>query len=334
MVIVYGMAVQKTKRPRRGGRVSKGKFILAYDLGGTKLASGVVTQTGKVLAHRSDALDLTGGPAGFLAFLSRTGDAWRKRFPAIGMLGIASAGPLDVARGVLLQPTNFPRWGNVAVAGPLRRTLGIPVAMHNDAAAAAAAEGWLGGATRLRNWMVLTLGTGLGTGVVMGRRVFMGGSGLGPEAGHMIITDRPYPCGCGNTGCAEAALSGTALARRIAERADRWWKAGLPPPKDTRELVARAREKDAEALAIFAEFSELLARAIHNYAVLFQPEKVFFAGGLAEASDLFLSATRHQVTRMLSGRPGFEPRLGLSELGKESGVLAGAWVARFRMKKN
>ena len=82
----------------------------------------------------------------------------------------------------------------------------------------AAAEGWVGGAKKLKNWAVLTFGTGLGTGIIMDRNIFMGGSGQGPEVGHMIVSDQPYLCGCGNYGCAEAVLSGTALKRRIRER--------------------------------------------------------------------------------------------------------------------
>ncbi|MBI3541839.1 MAG: ROK family protein [Deltaproteobacteria bacterium] len=228
---------------------------------------------------------------------------------------------------MLLQPTNFPRWGDIRIGAPLCARLGIPVHMQNDAAAAAAAEGWLGGARGLRNWMVLTFGTGLGTGVVIDGELFMGGSGLGPEAGHFIITDRPYRCGCGNSGCAEAVLSGTALRRRIVENRAEWKRRGRAVPADPEQLVLRARAGDVVAKRIFAEFSEMLARAIHNYAVVFSPQKIFFSGGLKGESDLFLPRTTALVANLLKGRPEIEPKLEVSSLGREASVLSGAWVA-------
>jgi len=303
------------------------KLILGFDLGGTKLASGVVTLDGKVLASRKDMLDLSHGRDAFVRFLGDIAKQWQAEYPKIAALGIASLGPLDIDKGILLAPPNFPRWGNFPVAAPLHKRLGIPVFMHNDAAAAAAAEGWLGGAKKMQNWMTLTFGTGLGTGVIMHREVFMGGSGLGPEAGHIIITDKKYACGCGNSGCAEAALSGTALRKRIQECREEWTGRNVAPPTSPEGLVELARMRDSTAIAIFDDFIQMLARAIHNYSVLFKPEKIFLGGGLGAASDLFLDRTLVLVAEMLKGRPGYEPQIEVSSLEGKCGVLAGAWVA-------
>jgi glucokinase len=194
-----------------------GPRVIAFDLGGTKLASAVVDSQGAILAQHREFVEFGKGVEGFKKFLLDRALDWKRQFPEVKALGIASCGPLDPSRGVLLQPTNFPKWGDITLLGPLTRKLKLPVAFQNDAAAAALAEGWVGGARTMRNWIVLTLGTGVGTGIVMDRKPFMGGSGFGPEAGHQIVTDKPYPCGCGNTGCAESVLSGTGLRNRIKE---------------------------------------------------------------------------------------------------------------------
>jgi glucokinase len=320
-------------RKRVTTRGKKLPHFIGFDLGGTKLASGVVSADGRVLESRRERVDFTRGVEGFLDFLGNMGTYWMERYPGAAALGIASAGPLDVQKGILLGPTNFPKWGDVPVAGPLHRRLGIPVYMDNDAAAAAAAEGWVGGARDLDNWILLTFGTGLGTGVVINRHLFMGGAGLGPEAGHIIITDKPYLCGCGNRGCAESILSGTALRHRIEEQATRWAKKTGEMPRSPEELVTAARAGDEVALGIFDEFSEYLARAIYNYAVLFAPQKVFLSGGLSSAVDLFVARASALVVDLLATKPIEPPLIELSELGDESGVLGGAWVAGFRLQK-
>ncbi len=297
------------------------KLLLGFDLGGTKLASGVVSLNGQVMESKKDSVDFNHGVNGFLLFLEKVGQFWLKKYPTIKILGIASCGPLDVKKGILLQPTNFPRWGNISVASYLSQKLKISVFMQNDAAAVAGAEGWVGGAQRLKNWMSLTLGTGLGTGVVINRKIFMGGSGFGPEAGHFIITDKPYLCGCGNQGCAEALLSGTALWHRIQEKKHLW----KTPPQNPKDLVACALKKDQVSLQIFKEYSEFLARAIHNYAVVFMPETIFFSGGVSEAQDLFLPQTTERLITLLKNRPGYMPKLCVSKL--TGGFAAGAHTA-------
>jgi glucokinase len=295
------------------------RLVIAFDLGGTKLASAVVNLAGKPLAEHRELVDFGHGKAGFVKFLTLRAKAWQRQFPAVQALGIASCGPLDPGTGVLLQPTNFPKWGAISIKTPVERALKLPLFLQNDAAAAAEAEGWLGGAKKMKNWIVLTLGTGLGTGIVMNRKVFMGGSGQGPEAGHMIITDRPYLCGCGNMGCAEATISGSALKKRILERKLKY--------VDTRAIVLAAREGRRDAVEIFDEFSLMLGRLVHNLSVAYKPEAIFFTGGVAEAHDLFLAQTKDCSERLLAGRPGFMPKLAVSSLGHRLGILGGAYTA-------
>lgn len=312
----------KTARSKSRSRApGKNDLVIGFDLGGTKLASAVVNGAGKVLAEHRELVDFKNGPQGFMKFLVHRAKQWKRDYPKVRALGIASCGPLDPVKGVLLQPTNFPRWGDLSLKGPLERALRLPVRLQNDAVAAAEAEGWLGGARKMENWIVLTLGTGLGTGIVIGRKAFMGGAGMGPEAGHMIITDKPYPCGCGNMGCAEAVVSGSALKTRIVER-------GLPYA-DTRAIVQAGRDGAPAAVKIWDEFSHILARLIHNLAVTYKPEAVFFTGGVAEASDLFLAPTQAEAVRMLAGRPGFMPKLKISNLGHRLGILGGAYTGFF-----
>ncbi len=185
-------------------------LVLAYDLGGTKLSVGVVDSRGKVIEESREPVRASEGKAALFRQLSDLGKPLLKRYPRIKKVGIASAGPLDPRTGSLLNPTNLsrggPEWGVVPLAKQLSKSLGLPVHLDNDAAAAMLAEHWIGAAKGYDNAMILTLGTGLGTGVIANGELLRAGRFLHPEAGHAIIgfADASAPCGCGNFGCAEA----------------------------------------------------------------------------------------------------------------------------------
>jgi glucokinase len=307
--------------------------ILGLDLGGTKLELALVSQRGAVTKRRRVFLPMTGTKREFFRELVRHVSEMVALSDSVAAVGVASCGPLDEESGVLLQPTNFPKWGDLQIKKCLEDSTGLPVYLRNDAAAAAMAEAWFPGrASSLRNWITLTLGTGLGTGIVLDRNIFLGGAGVGPEAGHMIITDKLYPCGCGNLGCAEAALSGTALARR-AKTLMPELTANASDGALAFALVQAAKKGHPVAINVLREYSELLARLIHNLCVTYAPEVIFFAGGLAKENALFLPAARVIAKKMLQGRPGFMPRLMLSGHGPKLGVRAGAWVALQAMRR-
>lgn len=308
---------------------SPGKKVLAYDLGGTKVAVGVVDARGKVLEEIRVPVLIAEGKKALITQLADLGRQLMTNHRGIRVAGFASAGPLDAESGVLLDPTNFSTegksWGKFPIAPLLSQKLGIPVKLENDAAAAILAEHWVGAAKRHDNAMILTLGTGLGTGIIVDNRLVRAGQGQHPEAGHLILNynDQSAPCGCGNLGCAEAYLSGRSFGRRARAR---FGNAQLGA-KDVAEL---ARKRDPRALAAFEEYARVMAVALHNYAVIYAPEIVVFTGSFADAADLFLDATRRHLEHLLARRRiGVDllPKLALSTLDNRAGLVGGAFVA-------
>jgi glucokinase len=247
----------------------------------------------------------------------------------VKVAGIASAGPLDPGTGTLLDPTNFASggepWGKFPIVKLLSTKLRMPVQLENDAAAAILAEHWVGAARKHQNAIILTLGTGLGTGMIVNGALVRAGRGQHPEGGHVIVNynDQTAPCGCGNLGCAEAYLSGRSFARRARAR---FGNATLTA-KDIADL---ARKRDPRALAAFEEYAQVMATALHNYAVLYAPEIAVFTGSFAESSDLFLDSTRRHLAHLLARRRvGVDllPKLALSSLENRAGLIGGAYVA-------
>ncbi len=317
--------MKKTPKVKKSNK----PIVLAYDLGGTKVAVGVVDSSGKILAFHREAAFIKQGKKATLEQLIRLGKEMIVKYPKIAAVGIASAGPLDPEKGELLDPTNFSgpggNWGKVPLAAILAKGLKKKVILENDAAAAILAEVWKGLKSNQKNAMIMTLGTGLGTAFVANGELVRGGRHQHTEGGHLIIQagDKTAPCGCGQLGCAEAYLSGRSFAYRGRKRLEN-------EIIDAPQIAARAREGDAAALELFNEYSDMLAIALHNFIVLFYPEVVVFTGSFAAAHDLFLKNAEKKLAKMLERRNtvmNIQPKLVVSKLENQAGLLGGAYVA-------
>jgi glucokinase len=269
------------------------------------------------------------GKAAVIQQLADLGNEFLAKYPSIIRVGVASAGPLDPLKGELLDPTNFTSaegtWGRTPLAKLLSKKLKRPVYLENDAAAAMLAEHWMGKAKGHQNAMILTLGTGLGTGVISNGSLLRSGRCLHPEAGHIIVSrdDQSAPCGCGNLGCAEAFLSGRSFARRARTRFGN-------PDLTAKDIADLARKNDPRAAAAFEEYARVMAIAIHNYVVLFAPEIVVFTGSFADAADLFIKQTQIHLNRLLERRRvgvDLMPKLAVSGLDNQAGLIGAAYVA-------
>lgn len=306
-----------------------GAKVLAFDLGGTKIAVGAIDAQGKVLEEIREPALFAHGKEAVLGQMVSLGTRLLATHRGIKRIGVASAGPLDPERGVLLDPTNFAsekgHWGKTPISAILRKQLKLPVSLENDAASAILAEHWIGAARKVQNAMVLTLGTGLGTGILCNGELVRAGQQMHTEAGHLILnaTDVTAPCGCGNLGCAEAYLSGRNFSRRARARFG-------DPTLDAKAIAQKARARDPRALAAFDEYAQYMALAIHNYAVIYAPELVVFTGSFADASDLFLDATQRKLEPLLVRRRDgvdFMPRFAVSTLHNQAGLIGAAYVA-------
>ncbi len=303
--------------------------VLSYDLGGTKIAVGVIHRSGRIIDEIRAPAEFHLGKAAVLKKLIELGKNFLDRHPEIQRVGVASAGPLDPIQGLLLSPTNFStnhdQWKKVPIVRILGAALKRSVHLENDAAAAVLAEHWMGSAKKFQNVMVLTLGTGLGTGVICNGKLVRSGRNLHPEAGHIILNfaDQSAPCGCGNLGCAEAYLSGKYFSQRTCIKLRRSGLTG-------QEIAELARARNRIALQAFDEYSTLMSIALQNYIRLYTPEIILFTGSFAEASDLFLKATRTKLKAILKNQKGglqWMPKLALSSLDNRAGLLGGAYIA-------
>jgi len=310
-------------------------FALGLDIGGTKLAAGVVDATGRV---HSFALEPSRGEEGPEAVLARlfdlgtravaeSGLAWSD----IGRVGIGCGGPLDVARGVVLSPPHLPGWVDVPVTALAEQAYGRPAVLDNDGTAAAAAEHRYGAGTGTRNLVYLTISTGVGGGIVIDGRLYRGSMGNGGELGHVTTDCNGRRChGCGRLGCLEAYVSGTSIAERaqeaLAERGRDSMLAAIDEPTAA-DVAAAARAGDALAQEVWDGTTAALACGLTSIVNLFEPELVVLGGGVTRSGDQLLEPVRQAVGTTAMSPAGRSAGIVLSALGEQVGVVGAAAIA-------
>ncbi|HEY8488625.1 MAG TPA: ROK family protein [Thermaerobacter sp.] len=303
------------------------EVVLGIDLGGTKIALGLVDRAGRVLAERTLPTDSAAGPA---QAMERLAAAVRELAGAAGRepaaAGVGAPGPLVLPEGRFMGTPNLPGWNGFALRDELARRLGIPVAVNNDANAAALAEARLGAGQGAAVMVYITVGTGIGGGLVIGGRLFDGVNGNGVEIGHTVLDPDGPVCGCGNRGCWEALASGPALGRMAQERL------GPPPGRPggtwtARDLLDAAAAGDARARAVAEAYARLLGLGLANAVNLFNPDRLVLGGGVMSRYDLLapvMEATMREHALPVNGQA---VTLARARLGNRAGLVGAALLA-------
>jgi glucokinase len=310
---------------------------VGVDIGGTKVAGGVVTGEGAVL-HTAGRSTPSGSPAetedAIVAVVEELAGAATE--PPVGV-GVGAAGWFDRTGDTVLFSPHL-AWRNTALRGDLERRLRLPLWVGNDADAAAWAEYRFGAARGADLALMITLGTGIGGGIVLGGRLQRGAHGVAGEWGHMRVVPDGRLCACGNRGCWEQYASGTALAQTAREvaRNSPAAAAGLLERVSGRaealtgEVVAQAAAAgDALAGELIAEVGHWLGQGIADLAAVLDPDVVVIGGGVSVLGEAVLGPARERLQRALPGR-GFRPGPAVvaAELGAQAGLVGAADLVR------
>jgi glucokinase len=297
-------------------------LVLGLDVGGTKLAAGVVDASGTVHSFLVAPTLGDEGPEKVVERLLALGrqavEAAGVGWPAVEAVGIACGGPLDAARGVV-SPPHLPRWHDVPLRAVAERAYGLPVVLDNDATAAAAGEHRYGAGAGVTNMVYLTVSTGVGGGVIVDGRLYRGSDGNGAELGHVTVDWRGRACrGCGRRGCLEAYVSGTAIAERAHE-------AGLACGT-AEEVAAAALNGDEGASRVWDETVEALACGLTSIVNLFEPGLVVIGGGVSRSGELLLAPVRERVRAEAMTPAGKTVEIVAAALGDRVGVVGAAAI--------
>jgi glucokinase len=310
-------------------------LAIGVDVGGTKVAAGVVDEAGTILARTRRPTPSTS-----------PGDVERTIADVVAELradhevqavGIGAAGFIDTERATVLFAPNL-AWRDEPLRDEVAKLIGLPVVVENDANAAAWAEYRFGAGRGEDHLVCVTVGTGIGGGMVLGGQLFRGRFGIGAEFGHMQVIPEGRRCGCGQRGCWEQYCSGRALlheAREIADVQREYGKRllelgnGRPEGIEAPEVTTAAREGDPAALACFEEVGRWLGQGLADLASLLDPGCFVVGGGVADAGELLLGPARRVFAEHLTGgthRPHADIRH--AALGNAAGMVGAADLAR------
>ena len=305
---------------------------VGVDLGGTKLLTGVVGEGPEVL-HRSERSSLGQTSDEVMAALEAELHAAVAAHPDVAAIGLGVPCTIDHERGLAIQAVNLPIT-DLPIRDLISDRLSLPVSIDNDGNTAALAEHRWGAARGSRNAVLLTIGTGIGGGLILDGEVYRGSSGAGAELGHMVIDQDGPPCqgSCPNRGCLEALASGTALGQQAGLAAVRNPESALGKLAleeeivDGRQATIAALAGDRVAIQVVATIGRRLGAGLSSIANIFEPEVIVVGGGVMAAGELLLGPAREEMQKRALVPMNKTPVVP-AELGPEAGMIGAAAMA-------
>ncbi len=310
-------------------------LTVGVDVGGTKIAAGVVDDKGTIVAtvrRESPATDTDAIEATIAELVLEL-----KSEHDVEAVGVGAAGFIDARRSTVLFAPNL-AWRDEPLKAELERRTGLPVVIENDANAAAWGEFAFGAGADVDDLLLVTVGTGVGGGIVLDGKPHRGAFGIAAEIGHLRVVPQGRLCGCGNHGCWEQYASGSALVRDAQERvaaggadvAGLLERAGGDVTSVSGPIVSQAAQAgDPVAIELLAGLGQWLGEGIASLTAVLDPAVVVIGGGVSEVGDLLLDPIREHFRAQLTGR-GHRPELDIrpAQLGNTAGLIGAADLAR------
>ncbi len=313
-------------------------LYIGVDLGGTNIAAGLVDEEGHILHKCSVPTGVERGAeaviADMAALCQRIIDETGNKASDIKAIGVGVPGICHPSNGVVEFCTNL-FWHQVPLREIMNRTLDIPVYIGNDATVAGLAESVAGVSKGVANSVFLTLGTGVGGGIVVDHKVYSGTHGIGSELGHMVIVADGEPCTCGNHGCWERYTSATAMIRMGREAAAKYPDSAILTAcggnldKLTAKMVMdAAKAGDSAGVEVFKKYVHYLAVGIVSIINILDPEVIAIGGGVSAAGEFLRDAVRAEVDTMIFCKEVPYARIEIAVLGNDAGIIGAAMLGK------
>jgi glucokinase len=299
-------------------------------MGGTKIAVGLEDESGHLVARAEVP---TREEEGFSRAMEHVGELLSKAVRETGSqllgIGIGCTGPVDPFTGTLGNVNFFPSWQGFNPVSVMSSAFGVRAAMENDADAAALGEARQGAGKGKNSLICVTVGTGIGAGIILDGQLYRGVSRIHPEVGHHIVEASGPLCSCGARGCWESFASGPAISE--------WFKQNAPegrtsPDITTEEVCARAKRGDSWCLRAVNRGALYLGVGIANLITVFAPDAIVLSGSVMKSADLFLDKIRSTIRESCRLVPSGQTTIALSSLGTDVGLIGAAEVWRYRLE--
>lgn len=304
------------------------EYSIGVDLGGTNLRAAAVDRSGKILEKLSQSTDMSRGRDEVIAdIVAGINEVRGKIGPGARLAGVGIGVPgfILIEKGYITNSNNLPTLENFPVRDAIEQHLGTPIILENDANAAALGEKWIGAGVGISNLVLLTLGTGIGGGVICDGRVLHGELGMAAELGHITIDPNGNPCGCGNFGCLEKIASATAV-EGMAQMMS------LGENLTSLEVYEMAAAGNEKARMIFRQMGWALGIGLANLINIFNYPLYLLSGGMLPAWDMFAPTMMEEITKRSFTFRNSKTRVERATLGGEAGLIGAAYLP-FQMTK-
>lgn len=297
------------------------EYSIGVDLGGTNLRAAAIDAQGKMLDKIAGSTALEAGRDAVIDDMVQSIETLRARLGEHNLagVGIGIPGFILMNKGIIVGSNNMPEFENYPVRDEIEKRLGAKVILENDANAAALGEKWMGAGREVDDLVLLTLGTGIGGGIIVDGRVLHGQLGMAAELGHLTVVTNGNPCGCGNRGCVEKHASATAIAAMAA-------LIGLGHNLTSEDVYKLAVDGNERALSIFRSMGEALGVALANLINIFNFPLYLLSGGPLPAWDYFAPAMMEEVARRSFTYRHAPTRIEKATLGNEAGLYGAAYL--------
>lgn len=302
------------------------ELVLAADLGGTNLRLAAVGRDGSIRHRARCATPRDDDPMSIVRSIGALAAECQQaagETPFRPVIGVAAPATMDVSQGLIHYAPNLLMLNGFRFSDALSKTTGLRVVLENDATAAAIGEHWLGASCGIANSVCVTLGTGVGSGIILDHKPLRGPDGTAGELGHVCVEPEGHPCGCGSKGCLEQYASATAVVRTATELAAGSAGSVLSGLKSfsSKDVYEAALQGDAVAIESFRRMGYYLGIALAGLVNLLNPEAIVLGGGLSSGWDMFISETRSQIAKRAFREPAERVKLVRAELGDDAGIL-------------
>lgn len=312
---------------------------IGVDLGGTNIAAGLVDEAGKILAKGSVPTGRTRHYTEIIkdmaGLVQKLLDDSQIPLTDIHSIGVGSPGVPDTKNGVIIYNNNL-GFRNVNIRKELQQYFDLPVYVDNDANCATIAESIAGAGKGVAHMIGITIGTGIGGGIVANGKIYSGFNGAGGELGHVVIQAKGEPCTCGRLGCWEAYSSATALIRMTKaaaaahpESALNTLTGGDPEKTDAKTAFDAMRMGDAVGIEVIDTYIEYFADGLANMINIFQPELIVIAGGVSKEGETLLAPLREKLKNRTYCPEGIDrTEIKIAQMGNSAGIVGAAFIAR------
>jgi len=312
----------------------KEQYVVGLDLGGTNIKAVLVDQKGQILSRILIPAESSKGPEHVIQrMLQAAGSVSEQANIEIGEVlgvGVGSPGPLDPENGIIINAANLPGWINVHLRDQIKKLIGKTAIVMNDASAAAYGEYWQGAGNDAQSICLLTLGTGIGGGVVFNGHVLQGAFGNGAEIGHMILYPEGRQCSCGQKGCLEAYASSSHMIPDVISQIQKGRGGELKRRYErndminTQDIVEAALQGDELAREVWDQACTAIALACINLKHVFEPECILLGGGMSAAGEVLLQPVYSYFQDGLWRLAPNKTEIRLAALGNDAGAVGAA----------